>query len=252
VSEVDLGDPALALTLATGLVSGVVSVWFVKRTTDASKLRTAANRIIAHLLEFRLFADEPSLIFKAQRDLLAANGRLLKCVALPLLLMLAPLAGLIAVLEGLTARAPLPVGEATVVTVQLRQTLDVMATQIRLEAPAAFRVETPPVRSSADAQVSWRVRALAAAAGRLQVHYNGHILTKAISAAPGWRPLSEIRAGTLSSFLLHPLEFPFKVPAVESIRLKYPPATIFHLHWLVWFSLASLVGGSLGLVQKRG
>jgi hypothetical protein len=248
---VDLGGPAFALILAGGLVSGVASVWFLKRTSDAAKLRTAANRVIAHLLEFRLFTDEPAIILKAQRDLLAANGWLLQCIALPLLLMLFPLAGLIAVLEGIVARSPLPVGEATVVTVQLRQPVDVMATPIRLEAPTGFRVETPPVRSSADAQVSWRVRALAAAAGRLQVYYNSRILTKAISAAPGWRPLSEIRAGTFSSFLLHPFEFPFSAPAIESIRLEYPVAEVFHLHWLVWFSLASLVGGSLWLVLRH-
>lgn len=250
MSDVDLGVQTVALILAAGLVSGAAGIWFFGRTTDAAKMRAAVNGVVAHLLEFRLFSDEPSLILKAQRDLLAANGRLLRCLAIPMLIWLVPLAGLVAALEGIAGRAPLPVGQATLVTMQLRNAQDFAYAQIHLDAPRGFRVETLPVRSSVDAQVTWRVRAVAAAAGRLQIRYNGRLLTKTISSTFGSGPLSEFRAGTLTSFLLHPLEPPFSVAPIQWIRVEYPLATVLHVHWLIWFTLASLAGGFLALLRN--
>jgi hypothetical protein len=180
---------------------------------------------------------------KAQRDLLAANARLLKLLMVPMLLLLVPFGGLFAILEGMFGRAPLRVSEATVVTLQLRQSQDVTNPTVQVDAPEGFAIETPAVRIPADAQISWRVRALAAVDGRLKIHCNGYELTKAVSASGGWPILSGERGGTVRSFLMHPLELPFSMPAVESIRIEYPAATVYQLPWLIWFTLASIAGG---------
>lgn len=58
---------------------------------DRERVRASANRILAHLWEIRLFWDEPSLVLRAQRDLLVENGRLLKLLAVPLLLSSLPM-----------------------------------------------------------------------------------------------------------------------------------------------------------------
>ncbi len=59
---------------------------------DRVRLRQSVNRIIAHLLEIRLFWDEPSLVLRAQWDLIVENGRLLKQLALPALILSLPFA----------------------------------------------------------------------------------------------------------------------------------------------------------------
>ena len=61
---------------------------------DRERLRQSANRIIAHLLEIRLFWDEPSLVLRAQRDLIVENGRFLRQLILPALILSLPFASL--------------------------------------------------------------------------------------------------------------------------------------------------------------
>lgn len=244
---VDLGAQALLLIVLVGLVSGVAGVWFVRKTSNAGEVRAAANRIIAHIFEFRLFTDEPGLILKAQWDLITANGRLLRCLAIPSLFLILPFGALIAVCEGVFGLAPLEPGQSAVLTVQCRRAEDVMAQDILLDAPSGIVVETSAVRIPSESQLCWRVRALAPVAGRFQIHRGGSSLEKSVAAGGGLRTVSELRAGTFWSFLVHPLEVPFYDPAFKSIRLQYPPATVFHAHWLIWFLLASLLGSLLAV-----
>lgn len=59
---------------------------------DRARLRQSVNRIIAHLLEIRLFWDEPTLVLRAQWSLIVENGRLLKQLMLPALILSLPFA----------------------------------------------------------------------------------------------------------------------------------------------------------------
>jgi hypothetical protein len=247
VRVVDFGAEALLFVVLAGLVSGAASVWFMKVSSKEGDVRAAANRIIAHIFEFRLFADEPALILRAQWDLMAANGRLLRCLALPSLFLILPFGALIVAGEGVFGIAPLEPGQSAVLTVQCRRTEDAMARDIQLDAPSGIVVETPAVRIPSEAQLCWRVRALLPVAGSFQIRSGRRLLTKSVDAGGGLQIVSDFRAGTLWSFWAHPLELPFSDPVLLSIRLQYPAATVFHAHWLVWFFLASLPGSLLAM-----
>ena len=78
MSEVDLGAIAFWLLLGTGAFCGILSAWVFRRFSNVERLREVSNQILAHLLEFRLFAYEPALILRAQRDLIGANIPLLR------------------------------------------------------------------------------------------------------------------------------------------------------------------------------
>ena len=67
---------AFAWLIALGGLSGAAAMFVYRRFTDASRFRRTVNQIVAHLLEILLFAEEPRLVLRAQRDLLVANGRL--------------------------------------------------------------------------------------------------------------------------------------------------------------------------------
>ncbi len=250
MSPVDLGAAALAYLVAAGLVSGAISVWVLKRGTASADLRTRATLIVAHLLEFRLFGDEPALIFKVQWDLITANGRLLRLFLVPLLWLLLPFLALMAVLDGAFGHAALTAGQSSVITVQYRSARDLMDDRIGLKSSRDIAVESPPVRVPADAQVSWRVRALSPVSASVQIDVDGRSLTKTIAAGKQLRWLSTVRAGTFRSFLLHPLEFPFSDPKIEWISIEYPSATLFGTRWVVWFFLASLAGAALALMRQ--
>ncbi len=248
MTPVDLGAGSLALIAAVGLVTGVVSIWFIRRLTDGARVRAAVNLVIAHLLEFRLFAAEPAVIVRAQWYLIVANGRLLRLILIPSLLLLLPFLALIALLDGVLGHAPIRVGEPAVITVQCRNAPDTLTGDIRLDAPQGIAVESPPVRIPAGAQVCWRVRALSAVSGSLQIHDGGRLVTKTISAGEGLRRLSTRRGGAVFSLLLHPWELPFSDPKIEWIGIEYPKATVYGAHWLFWFSLGSLIGMAIALM----
>jgi hypothetical protein len=221
-----------------GFVSGTICTLLVRRMTDADKIRSALNSIAASLFEFRLFSDQPSVLLKAQWRLIAANARLLRLLAVPSLVLVLPYWGLLAGSEGLFGRLPLKAGESAVITVQCRNTGPAFS-KIQLGASPSLKVETPAVRIRRDAQISWRVRALKPALGQLQVYVDGRTVSKSLSAAPGFRILSDQRSGTIWSFIAHPLELPILDPAVESIRVAYPSE---NLTWLIWFGVSSLAG----------
>jgi hypothetical protein len=242
MTEVDRGATALLILLLLGALSAIGALWTFGRLADAEKLRVSKNRILAHLLEFRLFSDEPRLILRAQRDLVAANASLLRHVTVPSLVLLAPLGFLVTILDAFFAHAPVQPGEATVVTVQYTRGAGKELSTIRLRAPEGIRVETPPVRILRDRQVSWRVRPTRAVSGKLEVSCGGDCTaTKSVCANPGVHWLSEERARG-AAFILHPLELPLNNEVLEAITVRYPVATVFRLHWFVWFLAGSLAG----------
>jgi hypothetical protein len=101
-------------------------------------------------------------------------------------------------------------------------------------------VETPPVHVLAEHQVSWRIRPRRDATTELQILDDGHATTKRISAGTGIHFLSE-RRGSVQSLLLYPTEEPLSGNEIEWIEIRYPSATILHIHWLIWFLAISAV-----------
>jgi choline-sulfatase len=125
------------------------------RRFSAAGVRQTVNRILAHLMELRLFLDEPRLIFQAQRDLVRENLRLLGQIALPTLITVPILAIVLWQADAIYGRAPLPAGVGAVITAHVKSG-DLAA--IHLNAPPQVIVETPGVRIPRLHEVSWRVR----------------------------------------------------------------------------------------------
>jgi len=157
---------ALATLAPLSALCGIVTA-FVFRRFGARGTRRTVNRILAHVMELRLFLDEPRLVWNAQRDLLRENLRLFGQIAVPSLIA-APLLGLAMwQADAVYGRAPLRAGDAVVVTAHVKAG-DLAAVQ--LEAPADVTIETPGVRIPRLHEVSWRIRPLRPFSGRLRVN----------------------------------------------------------------------------------
>lgn len=155
---------ALATLIPLSALCGIATA-FVFRRFASSGTRQTVNRILAHVMELRLFLDEPGLIWNAQCDLLRENLRLFAQIAVPSLIA-APLIALVMwQADAVYGRAPLRAGEAVVVTAHVKNGNDV-----RMEAPADVIVETPGVRVPRLHEVSWRIRPLRPFSGRLSVN----------------------------------------------------------------------------------
>ena len=66
---------ALVTLVPLSALCGILTA-FVFRQLASGDTRQTVNRILAHIIELRLFLDEPRVILKAQRDLLRENLRL--------------------------------------------------------------------------------------------------------------------------------------------------------------------------------
>ena len=78
MNQVDLGSSGTLDTDSDQRLSGLLAIVVFRACSDQDAIRRASNRLMAHLMEFRLFIDEPALIIRAQRDLLIDNWRLLR------------------------------------------------------------------------------------------------------------------------------------------------------------------------------
>jgi hypothetical protein len=245
VTEVDLGMTALLSLVPLSILVGVAALLVFRRFSDQAAIRRSKSLVFAHLLEFRLFMDEPGLILRAQRDLIVANGRLLKYLMRPVLILVVPMALLLAEMDAFYSRAPLPLRQAAIVTVQMK---DAAMPVPLLMAPADITIETPAVRIVNERQISWRIRPTEPSSGVLRLVSAGNALTKTISAGRGIRYISQTRFGSFANFLLHPTEWPFSHAAIEWVEVRYPSAVILRVHWLVWFFGISMLSA---LVLRR-
>jgi hypothetical protein len=225
MSSANLGWQALWTLLPVGALYGVVSVLVFRRFCDAAVVRRSVNRMWAHAMELGLFLDSPGLVLRAQRDLLRENVRLLRRVIVPSGILALLFACLFPLQNSIYGRAPLPVGEPSVVTIQMK---DAGMPRVQLEAPAGILVETPGVTVLHDRQISWRVRPMQPTSEDLKFRVKDRVLT----------------AGMYTFF--------WRDPEVRSIDIRYPEATIGSLPWLAWFVVSSSVSAVMfGLCWKR-
>jgi hypothetical protein len=230
-----------ALVVA-GVICGLIAGWLFRRTVDVAARRATLRQIHAHFLEFRLFFDEPRLIWRAQKALIRANLQVCALLLRPTLILALPMAWLMLQLDAVYGAAPLQIGEPAIVTAQL----DTEDAQSVLEAPPGIAVETPPVRIVSERQVVWRICPLHAVTGFLRFTLRGVTLTKAIAAGSRSVFLLRRRERSLFAFLLHPEEPRLPAGSVVWLEVDYPEASRW---WIVWF-LAISTASALVVVRS--
>ncbi len=227
---VELGGGAFLLVTFSAVVSGFLSAWSLKRFTDGPKLRSAINHIIAYLFELQLYSDEPALVLRAQRKLIAANGRFLWQMLRPSLILLAPFSVLLLVMECSFGWAPLQVDRPSVVTLHGAD----VEQSWRLSPPDGFLLETMALRVPPEHEICWRVRPVTAARG----------LLKAIS-----------KQGELSTTIASGGGLVIGLTPVHLSRswidIQYPEARIWNQSWALWFTVGCLAGALIYSITLR-
>jgi hypothetical protein len=228
--------------------AGVVLLWVFRKTSDQAAIRRTKKRLQAHLLEIRLYADDPAIIWQAQTKLLAANARYFGLMLRPAAIVTVPMVLLLVALDGYYGKRPLEPGRAAIVTAQFEAAMN-GGEVFRLEAPDGIAVETPGVRLAEAHQVSWRIRAVQPAAGELRLLAGPVTVTKSVVAGNERRFVSTRRVGLHPSLLLYPGEPPLPASGVKWVEVDYPAAHVrmfgFEAHWLVWFLIISMASAFL-------
>lgn len=230
---------------AISVAFGLAASWVFRRFTDGAAAGATRRQLQAHLMEFRLFFDEPALIWRAQKALLRDNLRLLALLWRPLLILSLPAAWLFVQLDAVYGWAPLPLERSAVLTVQLERRLEPADSRTTLQMPPGISVETPPVRIFTERRISWRIRPARAARGTLTVRLPGGAVEKTIAAGERTVFLARRRERSLSAFLFHPEEPRLRASDVAWVEVDYPKADVAlagaSLPWIAWFLLISAV-----------
>ena len=64
MSTIDLGMPAFASLVPVSILAGIGILLVFRHASDQAAVRRAKSIAQAHLLEFRLFMDEPRLLLR--------------------------------------------------------------------------------------------------------------------------------------------------------------------------------------------
>lgn len=243
--------PSIGLVVIS-ILTGIGMLLVLQKVSDPVKIRLAKRRVQAHLLELRMFQDEPRVVWGAQKALLGANARYMGLMLRPALWMTIPLFLLMIRMEAVYGRSPLPVGQEAVVTMSMRTGLAADNPRLSLTPVEGIAVETPPVRALALRQVSWRIRPQATVSGELGLNVGNTTVKKRIEAGGSQRFVPGLRTGSRWATLWHPDEPRIDAPEVEWIDIEYPGASVallgMHAPWLIWFLAISMLSA---LVLKK-
>ncbi len=235
------------------VISGIGMLWVFQKTSNPARIKAVKRRVQAHLLELRVFGEEPAVVWRAQKSLVAWNFRYMGLMLKPAVWLAIPLSILLIHLEAFYGRSPLPVGSATIVTMAMRPPLNPQSPAPVLQAPRGITVETPGVRVIEDSQISWRIRPSEPVSGSLRFQVDGRTIEKKIEAGSGLRFVPGLRVNSLLGSVLHPDEPRIQSSSVDWIDVHYPDGnvTIFglELHWLIWFTIISMLAALL--LKKR-
>jgi hypothetical protein len=240
-----LRPAGIVMSLAVlSLLTAMAILLVVRATSDQPALGAIKRQIHADLFEIRLFNDDLRAMLRAEGDILRHNATYLRLSLGPMVWMLVPAALAAAQLQSYYAYSGVDVGRPVLVTAQFKPGRQPSAS---LEAPAAFRVETPAISLPAPNQVVWRIVGTTPGDYELQLRTADGAYGKTVHLSGGLARRSPAR---LAPRLLDEITYPSEAPLpdnapISMIRVDYPQEGIQlfgrPVHWTVLYIVLSLV-----------
>ena len=248
------GLPPSVVLMVHALAIAVIAVTVYALVSNQRIIKQRKNRMIARLLEIRLFHEDPIAVLGSFRRVLGGILSYMGASLKPLLILVPVILVWVAHLAGWFEWRPLAPGEAAVVTLKLNPGVSPVAQPASLEAPAGFAVETPAFRSLAINEISWRIRAQQPGRGALHLTAAASTAEKEIVAGTTLAKVSpeKVRDGFWSR-VLSPWEPSLgKDSPFSEIRIAYPRRTLKFFGWEINWLVALLIGSIvLALVVKK-
>lgn len=252
-----LGD--LAFTVL-GVVGPTVALWVISALTGVAMLviwRYTSNQtaiadvrrtIAAHLLATRLFKDNLSVTFAAQRQIIGQAVRLMGHSLRPMLIMTIPFV-LVMVQVGLRyEHRPFDVGQSIRLQATVKRGVLVAEAARDLVLPAGLIARpNDPCRVQPLRTIDWRLTPAAAGDYTLRFGSEGGAVEMPLRVGGGFVRVSACRGGAWLNRLLYSAEpsIPDSSPFEEIRICNYPrrstPIFGLDVHWLITLLVLSIV-----------
>ena len=242
--------PPIGVLLIHGLLMGVLALSVYALVSNQASIKRTKNRLLARVLEIRLFQDDPLAVIGSFFRVLGGTFLYMRDSLMPLFVMLPIVVLWITQLAGFFEWRPLRPGETTVVAVKMEKGTDISSGAPKLSVPAGMTVETEAFRSLKDNEVVWRVKADGAATGTMKIDVAGESIEKEVAAAGGG--LVQVSPKRLKTGFWEKVYYPYEtsLPAdkrFSEIRVTYPQGQIkifgMEMNWLIILLIASIVFG---------
>lgn len=237
------------LVLLISIVLGMLMVVVFRYTSNQKAIRAAKDRLKAHLLAFRLFQDQISVVMRSYPRILLAIGRYLRVASAPLLVVIVPVTFLIVELDHYFGSLPIGSGQAFLVRVQASNA-DAL-NRLSLQLPEGLSATAPAVHVYTENELTWRLMAARDGNYQIEIEDLGQSLSKSLVVGSGVPRLSEVRyRGRFWERLFLSAEPPLPDnSSVESIKVLYPDRTIsvagIEGNWIWFLFVVSLAAGFL-------
>jgi uncharacterized membrane protein (DUF106 family) len=238
--------PPVAGLLVVSVAAAVLMLIVFKKTSNQARLEAVKRQIHACLFELRLFSDDLGAILRAQGEILRHNLRYLGLSAVPMLVMLVPLALVVAQLQFHYGYRGLRPADEFLFKVQLKEGHADARPQASLEAPAGLAVVTPAVWIPSERELAWRLRAERWGDYDLKLRLDGREYEKSAQVSPLVRRRSPVRlAPSFLNQFLYPAEDPLPADSpVSAITVGYAETDVpvfgWPVNWLVLFLVLSI------------
>ena len=196
-----------------------------KLVSRQEAIRDAKEKIIAHLLELRLFRDDMRVLLRAEGRVFLNIGRYLGHSLLPMAVMLPVFLLLLIQIESRFAFRGLAPDEQVLVTVGVASDRPVSRVPVSINAGDGLRVATPALRADTTSEIYWRIRAVSAGLHDLKLSVGGEQAQRTVKAdAAGGAMTMAYRASDIRT-LLYPLaaSLPSNGP-LATVAIDYPRA----------------------------
>lgn len=241
--------PSFVVLGVFAILTAVLTLLAVRWTSDQKAIRRVKDRMGAHVLEVRLFSDEPRVVLRAYISLLGNTALYLRYSLRPLIVLAIPLLLLFTQLEAYFGHTPVDLGQDFLVRATF-QSADALTNPV-LRVPPGLEMTAPPVDTPSERQVDWRLRAVKPGTYDVQLILPGSEISQKIVAGGGLtRVLAERERGGLWEQIMNPGDPPLpRAGLVEQIKIQYP-VRVFRLHtweieWLVPYVVLTLAAALL-------
>jgi len=244
-------SPVVGLWIISALMGvGMLLIW--RYTSNQTAIGDARQKIAANLLASRLFKDNLSVTFAAQRQILWQAMRLLGLSVRPMLIMLVPFV-LVMVQIGLRyEHRPLRPGEAARLKVTLKKDAAKSAAAWkgvgdRVSLPDGIAADAnDPCRVPALRTVDWRLKPSQAGRFSVVLGTGSDTVEMPLVVGDGFERISRLRGGGFLDRLLYSAEPSIPAGSVfESAEVYYParstPLLWWDVHWLITLLILSIV-----------
>ena len=245
--------PAIWSLIWVSILTAILALFIYRLFSSPEAIRGAKRLVKAHILEMRLFQEDPVLMGRAIRSMVGANLAYMRLHLKPLLVMLLPVLVLLVHAEARFGYRPFLPGEKILVRSFWKTDLQAgNGRAYELFPGEGLELESPPLRLAVDREVHWRLSARATGNLRLTLKgpdrtYSGNVrvsdqllpVSRKAVAKDTWQALVDPAAVSLpgrGDLIAVEVEYPRRLWGIAGHRVEW-----------IWLFLLFSIGAGYAL-----